>query len=509
MAAALQLQLSLGQHSAQGRKDVQQDCHGACLPASASLRALKGAVLALADGIGSSQVSHVASQAAVRAALVDYYDTSESWTVKRSMQRVLAATNSWLHAQTQRSAHRHDHDRGWVCAVAVLVLKGHGAHVFHAGDVRVYRLQGRSLEQLTEDHRVCVGGGQSNLSRALGFHAGLELDYRTLGVEPGDLFVLACDGVHEHLRPADMVAALRTHAQDLDEAARQLVQQALAAGSTDNLTLQIARVDALPSADADEARRSRQDLRPPPLPGPRGRIDGFRIERELHASARSHVYLAVDTVSGRPVALKLPSVELHADAAALDRFALEEWIGRRIDSAHVLKVHAPERPRSALYAVMEAVEGCTLAQWMRDHPDPPLETVRGIVEQIARGLQAFHRLEMLHQDLRPENLMVDRAGTVKIVDFGSVRVAGLAEAAAAPGAQPMLGTLAYGKPAAALACRDDRQRHGRRAHARRAAARSRPTSTTSPSSAPSRTPTTTASCCRRCWPASRPSTRSC
>ena len=67
---------------------------------------------------------------------------------------------------------------------------------------------------------------------------------------------------------------------------------------------------------------------------------------------------------------------------------------------------------------------------MIDNPKPDLETVRGIVEQIARGLQAFHRLEMLHQDLRPDNIMIDKTGTVKIIDFGSTRVAGVVEAVA-------------------------------------------------------------------------------
>ena len=55
--------------------------------------------------------------------------------------------------------------------------------------------------------------------------------------------------------------------------------------------------------------------------------------------------------------------------------------------------------------------------------------MRGIVEQIAKGLSAFHRMEMLHQDLRPENIMIDRTGTAKIIDFGSTSVAGVAEAA--------------------------------------------------------------------------------
>jgi serine/threonine protein kinase len=82
---------------------------------------------------------------------------------------------------------------------------------------------------------------------------------------------------------------------------------------------------------------------------------------------------------------------------------------------------------------------------MIDHPRPDLETVRGIVEQIARGLQAMHRMEMLHQDLRPENVMIDASGTVKIIDFGAVSVAGLREMGGA-GRDGVLGTEQYTAP---------------------------------------------------------------
>jgi serine/threonine protein kinase len=96
--------------------------------------------------------------------------------------------------------------------------------------------------------------------------------------------------------------------------------------------------------------------------------------------------------------------------------------------------------------VTEFIEGQTLAQWMIDHPQPDLETVRGLVEQIAKGLQAFHRLEMLHQDLRPENIMIDSVGTVKLIDFGSTRVAGILDVAPQTERSHMVGTLQYAAP---------------------------------------------------------------
>ena len=108
----------------------------------------------LADGISSSNVSRIASESTVKGFLTDYYCTSESWSVKTSAQRVIAATNSWLYSQTRRSQHAYDKDKGYVCTLSAMVIKAAAAHIFHVGDSRIYRVAGNALEQLTDDHRV-------------------------------------------------------------------------------------------------------------------------------------------------------------------------------------------------------------------------------------------------------------------------------------------------------------------------------------------------------------------
>lgn len=125
---------------------------------------------------------------------------------------------------------------------------------------------------------------------------------------------------------------------------------------------------------------------------------------------------------------------------------MEEWIARRIRSSHVLQAASNKRSRNYAYVVTKYVEGQTLAQWMRDHRRLSLEQVRGIVEQIAKGLRAFHRQEMLHQDLRPENILIDRNGTAKIIDFGSVQVAAVAEMQRGDESLEILGTAQYTAP---------------------------------------------------------------
>jgi serine/threonine protein phosphatase PrpC len=438
-----ELTISIGQHSDRGRKDANQDFHGALIPTE-PLLSLKGIAVVIADGISSSAVSGEASESAVKSFLTDYYCTSESWSVKTSAQRVIAATNSWLQSQTQRGRYHYDKDRGYVCTLSSMVIRARVAHIFHVGDSRIYRVSDRALEQLTTDHRVVISAEQSYLARALGINPQIEIDYQALQIDAGDVYVLATDGVYDFVGARFITSAIADHADDLDAAAKSIVDEAYAQNSPDNLTVQIVRIDAAPDGEASDILMSQLPL--PPLLEARMAFDGYRIVRELHGSSRSHIYLAVDVESGEQVVIKIPSIDLRDDPVYLKRFMIEEWVARRIDSAHVLKPCRQSRKRNYLYIVAEFIEGQTLKQWMLDNPKPDLETVRGITEQIARGLQAFHRMEMIHQDIRPDNIMIDKTGTVKIIDFGSTRVNGVVEADSPGKHSDILGTPQYTAP---------------------------------------------------------------
>jgi serine/threonine protein phosphatase PrpC/predicted Ser/Thr protein kinase len=420
------LQVAIGHCSEAGRKPANQDFVGSCLPAEPQRR-LKGVAVAIADGISSSPVGGVAAETAVKSFLEDYYCTSEAWSVRTAGSRVLTATNAWLHAQSQSGPDGHDRDRGYVCTFSALVIKAATAHLFHAGDTRIYRLHEQGLESLTQDHRVWLSESESQLSRALGANATLELDYRALPVNAGDLFLLATDGVYEHVDAGVMLAAIRAHPVDLDAAARAIVDEAFRRGSGDNLSIQIVRVEELACDDRPDLHGQIDRLPFAPQLEAGARFDGYRVVRALHSSSRSHAYLAIDEESGERAVLKTPSLDLRSDPAYLERFLTEEWIARRVHSVHVIAAAPQTRERNFLYIATEFVEGQTLAQWLIDNPRPELESVRRIVEQIARGLYALHRAEVLHQDVRPENVMIDSAGTVKLIDLGAARVAGLVE----------------------------------------------------------------------------------
>ncbi|MCB2058886.1 MAG: protein kinase [Novosphingobium sp.] len=422
-----QVAISIGQYSTAGAKEANQDFHGSLVPEN-GLLASKGIAIAIADGISTSALGAAAAETAVKSFLTDYFATSEAWSVQTSAQRVISATNSWMYAQNARgyigAPSDEERERGMVCTFSAMVFKSRSAHLFHIGDARIARIAGNSIETLTEAHRVHLGGGESYLGRAMGVNRHVEIDYRRIAVQPGDIFALTTDGVHEFLPDAAIAEAAAAN-DNLDSVARIIAEAALAAGSQDNLTVQLARIDTLPDGAIDDLIGDQVALPPAPRLEPGQTFEGYSILRELHSGSRSHVYLARDKADGSKVALKVPATEHAQDPAQMQALLLEEWVARRISNPHVLKAAPIRGARRHAYSVTEYVEGRTLDSWMHDNPEPDLAVVRSLVSQVAAGLQALHRREMIHRDLRPHNVIVDADGTARLIDFGSAQVAGL------------------------------------------------------------------------------------
>ncbi len=434
--------LRVGQHSAAGPKPTNEDSCGIRVPEGGAAL-WKGVAAVVADGVSAAEAGKEAAEACVQGFLGDYYSTPDSWSVKHAAGQVITALNRWLYGQCAAG-------RGMLATFTAVVVKGSSAHLFHVGDSRAWLLRGEELEQLTRDH--CARAGERVLlARAMGLEPGVEIDYRRLGLEPGDLLALTTDGVHDTLPRSELARLLAQGREDPEGAARAVVEAALAAGTTDNATCQILVVDALGQADEESLYARLQELPFPPSLEPGAVLDGYRILRELHASARSQIYLALEPETGREVVIKVPDPRYQDDPAYIERFLHEEWIGRRVSGPHVLRHLEPKRPRRFLYQVTEHVPGKTLRQWMDDRRRPgrgpaDLDTARELVEQIGKGLQALHRLDTVHGDLKPENVLVDTHGTAKLIDLGSARVAGLEELEVPWQRDAALGTLGYLAP---------------------------------------------------------------
>lgn len=436
------LQINSAHHSIAGIKARNEDSCGVVVP-DEPLLTTKGIAVVVADGMSASDDGKQASEGCVKSFLSDYFSTPETWSVKSSGQKILAALNRWLHGQGQR---QYQSNQGMVTTLSALVFKSNTAYIFHVGDTRIYRLRDNDLEQLTNDHRFVASETKTYLSRALGIDLRVDIDYKTLAVEVGDIFILLTDGVYEFISNNAIKEITKNNSDDLEIACKNIVDTAVKNNSDDNLTCQIVKVTKLPKENENEFYEKLTELPfPPPLES--GLIlDGYKVIRHLFSNKRTEVYLVQDTETNENVVMKAPSVNYQDDPEYINQFLHEEWAGRRINNPHVLKVLEISRKRTALYYITEYIEGCSLRQWLDDNPRPSLSQVRNFSKQIERGLRAFHRLEMIHQDLKPENILIDHNETLKIIDFGSAKIAGIEEIYLPIEANNILGTIDYSAP---------------------------------------------------------------
>ncbi len=434
------IELATGLFTSAGPKPQNEDCLGIRIP-DADLLPTKGIVACVADGVSAASAGKEAAEAAVIGFISDYYETPESWEVKTAGQRVLTALNRWLFSQGQgfRAA-----EKGCVTTFTAIILKSQTAHVFHIGDSRLYRHRAGELEQITRDHASRVSADTCYLTRALGLTASPRIDYHTFPIEVGDRFLLTTDGVHGELSLQDIESILTANA-DCQTCADALGESTHL--STDNRSCILLDIQSLPDSDKNDVFRQLTELPIPPDLLPGQSIDGLHVERLISASKNSQLYLVSDMDdNNRNYVLKTPSISFEDDPSYLERFALEEWIGLRTDSPHLAKVIRRPRARRFSYIVLEMIDGPTLGRWIETNPRPPVEKVVEIIGQVVEGVRALHRRDTLHQDLKPDNIILGHDGQVKIIDYGSCRVGGISEIATPFERGSALGTVDFSAP---------------------------------------------------------------
>lgn len=437
-----------------GRKSggVNEDCAGLTVPEDEHALLNKGAVLAVADGVSSAEAGREASHTAVERFLDEYFKTPDTWSVSHSGEKILSTINLRLYRQSHEYAAE---GKGFLSTFSAMVIKGQTGHFFHIGDSRIYLLRqqetGPEFTCLTSDHTAVISEKKSFLTRAIGMDNRLPLDYGRQPLEPGDRLLLCSDGIHDFI-PAKRIVELLEEAQPAKVISRNLLDEALEGGSDDNISAVVAVVEQLPDESIDDYSAKLTRLPFPPEMTAGMKLDGYLIEKELFSSSRSQLYLVRDLASGQRLAMKTPSRNFEDDISYIDRFIQEEWVGSRIHSPNVVAVVRQSRSRTALYYLMEYLEGEGLDDWISRHQPPSNKRAIELIKQISSGLQAFHSNEAIHEDLKPGNVLICADESFRygeravIVDFGSVYVAGLAELQRPIQHEGALGTASYSDP---------------------------------------------------------------
>jgi WD40 repeat protein len=164
-------------------------------------------------------------------------------------------------------------------------------------------------------------------------------------------------------------------------------------------------------------------LAPPQAADEIGRLGGYRVLKLLGAGGMGMVYLAEDTQLQRSVALKVMRPEAAKNPTARERFLREARAAARLKSDHVVTIHQVGEDGPVVFLAMELLEGLSLEDWLKKgHRPAPAQAAR-IGRQVALGLAAAHERGLIHRDVKPANVWLERShqGRIKLLDFGLAR----------------------------------------------------------------------------------------
>lgn len=389
------------------------------------------AVIAIADGVGGAKGGRVAAETAVRVFLDAQAALDPLQGARRNASTALESINQWLHAQGRTDAALE----GMACTFTALILRGRQAHVVHVGDTRLYRLREDILTQQTVDHVPARGAIRNILTRALGVEPGIKIDYAAEPTRVHDRFLLCSDGVHGALSSHDIQRVL-TRRDSVKETAAHLVRLAIDARYGDNATALVLDIVELPEPNQVDLESSVAAL--PILPAPRigAIVDGLTLGTMLADGQYSRVFRATRAEEPREVIVKFPKPAVGAEPMLRLAFLREFWIAARLSSPWVAEViETPLDSRSCLYTLMPFYDGETLEQRLRRAP--PVSRAEGIdiAIKLAKGVAALHRAGVVHRDIKPDNVVLQSDGGLKLIDLGVARLPNIEDfpAGAVPG----------------------------------------------------------------------------
>lgn len=149
----------------------------------------------------------------------------------------------------------------------------------------------------------------------------------------------------------------------------------------------------------------------------------YRIREKIGSGGMSDVYLADDLTLSRPVAVKVLHSEYARDAGYIQRFRYEAQAAANLNHPNIVSVYDWGNEGDAYYIVMEYVEGRELKDLLREQGAFTPERAAEVAAEIAAALQFAHRRNLVHRDIKPQNVIITPTGQVKVMDFGIARAA--------------------------------------------------------------------------------------
>jgi serine/threonine-protein kinase len=399
---------------------------------------LRGSVALLADGIGGQGKGEVASRLAVDTALQKFREARPDTAPNQLLWQMFTAANLAVYDAGMQE--RDGQGRMGTTLTAAL-FRNNEVTVGHVGDCRTYLVQNGRIRRLTTDHsyvgmqlklgliteqEAMASQFRNLLTRSVGKEPMIQVDYYSAVLHPGDLLVQCTDGLHGCVADHEMLEIATHHSPA--EAARLLLDLAMKRQTGDNLSVQVVRIDRVETLLYYRGVPIFQET--PDLTMSTevqvGQVldNRFHITDLVNRSGMASIFKGTDLSTGRTVAVKVPFMQFESDPGFFDRFQREEAIGRALDHPYILHI-VPVENKSRPYIAMEFLEGQTLRKQMQTvRPTPEADALK-IAARIAEALEYLHGKNVVHRDLKPENVMLCSDGSIRIMDFGIAKAAGM------------------------------------------------------------------------------------
>lgn len=407
------LKFEIGQSSLTGPRERNEDYIGIVTPLNEQL-SVKGALIAVADGVSGNAGGGEAAEMTVRTVSADYYSTPDTWEPHTALDKVLTAANRWV--LSQASANRDM--AGMATTLSLLILRGQRYYSAHVGDTRIYLLRDGVLSQLTTDHVWDRPDMRHVLKRAVGLDGHLTADFGEGNLQVGDIFALMSDGVWDSLGEQTIHAGL-TKFDTPKLVAEYLTETALKKGSLDNSTAVIVKIDDIGKESLSDLIAGGKQLVVPPKLNVGEVLDDFEVVEILHESRASLLYKVKNINTNQLFVLKTLQPLLANDLDSCNALLNEEWLAKRVVSQYVPQIlPLSTEKRSKLYYVMSWHEGATLQQRLDSGHHFTVAGTAKIGIELMRGLGALHRLSIIHRDIKPANVHIASDQRLRILDLG-------------------------------------------------------------------------------------------
>jgi len=247
------IEITSATRSEPGPRPTNEDRCASHVPEPETLRR-KGALFALADGLGGHEGGEIASDAALRTLLEQYYSPLSHPRIEAALQRAVQAANLAVFSLAEQEPRY----RSMATTLDALIVTPTLAYVAHVGDSRIYRLRAGTLKQMTEDHSEVaqlvrmrlVSPERSRdhprrnvLTRTIGSGLIVRPDFAREPVTAGDRFLLCSDGLWASVEEREIEQVM--HEEDADHVCTTLVELALTHGADDNVSAQVIEVTGI------------------------------------------------------------------------------------------------------------------------------------------------------------------------------------------------------------------------------------------------------------------------